>query len=133
MTEPGAERVSNVDLLEIARSGLSRKPAWASACEDLNVNLVVLTVGSDVAEHINNEVDVLIVGIDGDGIVAVDGQEVAIAAGRLVIVPKGARRAMRPSGERFAYLTCHRRCAGLWPTGTRNPQMSSGEGAQESE
>ena len=133
MTEPGAEGVGSVDLLDIARSELSRKPAWASACGDLNINLMVLSANSDVAEHINNEVDVLIVGIDGGGIVAVDGQEVTIAAGRLVIVPKGARRAMRPSGERFAYLTCHRRRIGLWPTGTRNPQMSSGEGSQESE
>ena len=33
-----------------------------------------------------------------------------------MIIPKGARRGTRVMGERFAYLTCHRRRAGLMPT-----------------
>jgi hypothetical protein len=31
-------------------------------------------------------------------------------------VPKGSRRGIRAASDRFAYLTCHGRRAGLWPT-----------------
>jgi quercetin dioxygenase-like cupin family protein len=69
-----------------------------------------------VDEHLNDELDVLLVGIAGAGVVTIDGQPHPLAAGQAVMVPKGARRSIRAYAERFAYLTCHRRRAGLWPT-----------------
>ncbi len=116
MTDPDAASVASMDLAELARSGAPRKPAWTYRGEDLNVNLVVLAPGERVAEHRNTEVDVLILGITVDGTIEVDGQRHRVAQGQIVVVPKGARRAIQAGGVRFAYLTCHRRRAGLWPT-----------------
>jgi hypothetical protein len=48
------------------------------------------------------------VGVSGAGDVRVDGWEHALGAGKLVFVPKGARRSTRSASEDFAYLTVHR-------------------------
>ena len=82
---------------------------------DLNVNLLVWGADEGVVEHVNGEVDVLLVGIAGDGLAEVDGMAHPLRAGQALIIPKGVRRAIRSTGGRFAYLTCHRRPAGLWP------------------
>jgi quercetin dioxygenase-like cupin family protein len=76
---------------------------------DPNANLVRFGTGQGVGEHVNNEVEVIVVGVSGSGIVTVDQQEHALSAGMLVFIPKGARRATVSTSEDFAYLTVHRR------------------------
>ncbi len=76
---------------------------------DLNANLVRFDAGGGVEEHVNDEVDVLFVGVAGSGTVRVEGEEHALSAGTLVFVPKGVRRSTRASPDGFAYLTVHRR------------------------
>ncbi len=104
------------DLAAIARSAAGRGPAWTLRSEDLDLNLLVFNMGEGVEEHFNHELDVLLIGIAGAGIVTIEGQPHPLAAGQAVMVPKGTRRSIRAYAERFAYLTCHRRRAGLWPT-----------------
>jgi quercetin dioxygenase-like cupin family protein len=65
--------------------------------------------GRGVGEHVNDEMDVIFVGISGAGNVKVDGREHFLDAAKLVFVPKGARRATRGTSEDFVYLTVHRR------------------------
>jgi mannose-6-phosphate isomerase-like protein (cupin superfamily) len=60
-------------------------------------------------------VDVLVVGVAGSGTVTVDGVPHVLAAGTLVIIPKGAHRAIEGTSERFVYLSCHRRRRRLAP------------------
>ena len=76
---------------------------------DLNANLVRFDAGGGVEEHVNDEVEVLFVGVAGSGTVRVDGEEHALSAGKLVFVPRGARRSTGASSDGFAYLTVHRR------------------------
>ena len=76
---------------------------------DLNANLVRFGTGQGVGEHVNNEVEVIVVGVSGSGIVTVDQKEHALSAGMLVFIPKGARRSTVSASEDFAYLTVHRR------------------------
>ena len=84
--------------------------------DDLNLNLLSFAEGEGVQEHVNREVDVLLIGVAGAGLVTVDGEPRPFREGMLLLVPKGARRSTRALSERFAYLTCHRKRAGLWPT-----------------
>lgn len=105
-----------VDLAAIAGSAAGRGPAWTLRSDDLDINLLVFGLGEGIDEHLNDELDVLLVGIAGAGVVTIDGQPHPLAAGQAVLVPKGARRSIRAYAERFAYLTCHRRRAGLLPT-----------------
>jgi quercetin dioxygenase-like cupin family protein len=76
---------------------------------DLNANLVRFGVGGGVAEHVNDEVDVLFVGVSGSGSVEVDGEEHPLSSGTIVFVPRGTRRSVRSGSEDFAYLSVHRR------------------------
>ncbi len=81
--------------------------------EDLNANLVGFSVGSGVEEHLNDEVDVLILSISGEGKVVVEGKDHALSTGALVFVPKGARRSILSTSEHFAYLSIHRKRRGV--------------------
>ena len=76
---------------------------------DLNANLVSFAAGEGVGEHVNGELDVLIVGVAGAGAVIVDGIAHELRPGAAILVPRGARRGTRAGSERFAYLTVHRR------------------------
>jgi len=99
------------DLKAVAASAAGRDGVvWSlEAGSDLNANLVRFEAGRGVGEHINDEVDVLFVGASGSGFVETDGREHALEAGKLVFVPKGARRSTQGASEDFAYLTVHGR------------------------
>lgn len=100
-----------VDLNEvIATAGDLAGAIWTlDASSDLNVNLVRFGAGRGVGGHVNDEVDVVIVGVSGSGSVDVNGEEHALGAGILVFVPKGVRRSTRSATHDFAYLTIHER------------------------
>ena len=106
-----------VDLAALARAATAPGPAWTHQSEDLNVNVIVFAAGEGVAEHVNTEVDVLLVGIAGVGAVIVDGTRQILSAGCALLIPKGANRGIQSASDPFAYLTCHCRRGGLWPRG----------------
>ena len=56
---------------------------------DLNANLVRFGAGQGVEEHVNDEVEVILLGVSGLGFVALDRDEHALSAGKLVFIPKG--------------------------------------------
>src|SRR4051812_13666436 len=83
------------DLTAIAAVTAVRGPAWTLTDRDLNANLIVLDTGGGIESHINNEVDVLIVGVGGSGTVTIDGAAYPLAAGRVLLVPRGSERGIR--------------------------------------
>jgi quercetin dioxygenase-like cupin family protein len=99
----------------LATAGEREGMIWTlEGSNDLNTNLVRFGAGRGVGEHVNDEVDVLFVGVSGSGFEEVEGEEHALDAERLVFVPKGVRRSTRGATENFAYLTVHRRRDSLW-------------------
>ncbi len=100
----------DVDLLTISTDEPGTGVVWTlEGSAQVNANLVRFDSGGGVAEHVNEEVDVLFVGVAGSGTVRVGGEEHALSAGRLVFAPRGARRSTGASSDGFAYLTVHRR------------------------
>ena len=94
----------------LAAAGDREGAVWTlEGSGDLNANLVRFDAGGGVEEHVNDEVDVLFVGISGSGTVEVDGEGQAIGPGNLVFVGKGTRRSTRAAAGGLAYLTVHRR------------------------
>jgi quercetin dioxygenase-like cupin family protein len=94
----------------VAASDAGAGVRWHLAGDgDLNANLVSFPPGEGVGEHVNDEVDVLIVGVAGTGDVTVDGHGHPVWPGVAVLVPRGMRRATRAGEARFSYLTVHRR------------------------
>ena len=97
-------------LHEVSATASGAGAIWAlGGSDELNANLVRFPAGGGVGEHVNDEVDVIVVGVAGSGVVAVNGEQRTLETGTLMLVPRGSRRSTRSTSESFAYLTVHRR------------------------
>jgi quercetin dioxygenase-like cupin family protein len=84
-------------------------PLWGTATEDLNATLLAWPAGHEVAEHVNDERDVLIVVVAGSATVMVDGAAHEMAADQAIVIEKGRSRAIRAGGDGVRYVSVHRR------------------------
>jgi quercetin dioxygenase-like cupin family protein len=117
--QPSAPRAECIDLAARQADAVAEQRAGVIGSlvgSDLNVNLVRLEPDDVLASHTNTEVDVLLVGIGGSGIVSLDDGNEPLDAGSAVYVPKMLRRSIRAGSQGVVYLTCHRRRGGLMPT-----------------
>lgn len=76
---------------------------------DLNANLVHLDAGHAIDDHVNDEVDVLVVVLAGSGTATVDGEALVLTSQVVVHLPKGSRRRIDAGADGLRYLTVHRR------------------------
>lgn len=90
-------------------------PLAGGQSEDLNFTLLRWAKGMGVDEHSNQEVDVLMVVLQGKGRLRVDGKSQPLIAGQAVLIPKGADRQINSDSEDFCYLNVHQRRRGLMP------------------
>ena len=98
----------STDAVDLAsRSG--HGPVWGLACDDLNATLLAWPAGHEVAEHTNEDLDVLLVVLGGSGTVAVDGRPQDVAEQQALLIPKGSRRSIRAGDDGIRYLSIHRR------------------------
>lgn len=100
---------------EIERS-VREGVCWSATTEEMDVNLVAWSPSHGVAAHVNDAVDVLIVGVQGRGVVEVDEGPQRLTPGRILVVSRGARRSIRAE-SRLLYLTCHRHRPGTFTAG----------------
>jgi quercetin dioxygenase-like cupin family protein len=89
-----------------------------SATPGCNVNLVALDAGSGIRSHRNDEVDVLLVTLQGDATVWVDGDALPVRAGDALTLPLGTVRSVTAGEAGVRYLTVH---AERRPLGIRTP------------
>ena len=109
MTQPDPDRLDLRHLLPLAGDGVH----WTLERDgDLAVDLVHLDPGHDVGAQVDEDVDVLLVGLDGTGEAEIDGRGHDLGPGVAIHVPKGAGRLVRAGGLGFTYLTVHRRRPG---------------------
>jgi quercetin dioxygenase-like cupin family protein len=95
---------------------------WTPESDDLHVNLVDLRPGEEIGEHTNTALDVLLTCLTGGGTLVVDGETIVMRAGSVVLIPRGARRAVIAGESGVRYTTCHRKRGGLMPTVSRREQ-----------
>jgi quercetin dioxygenase-like cupin family protein len=96
-------------MAEVVEAGGEGVVWTLGAGADLNANLVRFGAGRGVGEHVNEEVDVIFVGVEGSGFVEVEGEEHALDAGKLIFAARSSRRSTRAGWDGFAYLTLQRR------------------------
>jgi mannose-6-phosphate isomerase-like protein (cupin superfamily) len=84
-------------------------PLWGMASEDLNATLLGWPAGHLLAEHVNADLDVLLVVVEGAATVTIDGTPHELRAPAALLVPRGARRAIRAGADGTRYLSVHRR------------------------
>jgi quercetin dioxygenase-like cupin family protein len=88
-------------------------PVWGTESEDLNATILEWAAGEGPPEHVNDTRDVAVVVLAGAGELLLDGEPRPLAAGDVLVVPKGARRRFTAGPEGIRYATVHRRRAGL--------------------
>lgn len=111
-----------VDLGDEWNDALGQGVTWTlEPASQLNASLVRLEVGGEIGEHVNHEVDVLLVVVEGTGEVSVEETTWALGPATLVHIPAGARRCISAGPQPFAYLSIHRRRTGL----TIKPKLGS--------
>lgn len=113
-----------VDLAALARDHRGPVPLWTEQCADMHVNVLSFEPGASVAEHVNAELDVVLVGVSGTGVVQVDGLDYPLLPSHAMMIPKGACRAIVAGERGLSYLSCHRRRTMLWPTAQRSAERS---------
>jgi len=90
-------------------AGEGSGPLWGMASDDLNATLLAWPAGEGVAGHVNAELDVLVVVLEGSATVTIDDVAHALAAPAALLVPRDARRAIRAGAGGVRYLSVHRR------------------------
>jgi quercetin dioxygenase-like cupin family protein len=95
-------------LVDLASHGGSGT-LWGVATHDLNATLLTQEAGAATQEHVNDELDVLLVILAGSATVVVDGEALDARAGHLAIIPKGRSRRLVSGPEGVRYLSVHRR------------------------
>jgi mannose-6-phosphate isomerase-like protein (cupin superfamily) len=101
-----------VRIFDVTGAG-GRGPVWGLETDDLNATLLTWRPGEGTPEHVNEARDVLVLVVEGSGRLDVDGEQLELRVGQLVVVPKGARRQIAAGPGGIRYLTVHRRRGGL--------------------
>lgn len=92
-----------------ATIGETTGPQWGTATNDLNGTLLSWNDGQEIAAHVNNEVDVIMVVVEGTGTLFLDGVRHEIRGGMAAVIPKGVERAIIAASTPFIYLNIHRK------------------------
>jgi len=114
--EGSTPSAAQVDLLELARAASHSGPQWGHECEDLDMTLLSWENGKRIEPHINAEVDVVWVGIEGEGIATINGEQHQLRPGVALLIPKSSKRGVESTSARLSYFSIHRRRRGLMPT-----------------
>ena len=94
-------------------AGDGRGPLWGAASNDLNATLLVWPPGDGPPEHVNDERDVLVVVVAGDGVLELDGEPRPLRAPAAALIAKGARRRLVAGRGGIRYVSAHLARGGL--------------------
>lgn len=107
--------METINLLALCTDAIKDGPQWAQESDDLDVTLLSWSQGHRIEPYVNNEVDNLLVGVEGHGVITMDGKPHELRAGVALLIPKGAERGIESTSEKFCYLSVHKRRRGLMP------------------
>ncbi len=88
---------------------------------DLDANIVRVAAGEAIDEHVNDEVDVLVMVWSGVGDLTAGDESIAIEPGVVLSIPQGLSRAIYAGSRDLVYLSVHRRRG---PMGIRSNRPS---------
>ncbi|MGW4896597.1 hypothetical protein ACWEQL_30730 [Kitasatospora sp. NPDC004240] len=88
---------------------------WRLTGEDrqLDANVVRMRPDATVADHVEPDLDVLVLGLSGEGTLRCAGTAHDLRPGVLRLVPRGAARGVSAGPDGVVYLTVHRRRPGM--------------------
>ncbi|MFI7387824.1 hypothetical protein [Streptomyces sp. NPDC049813] len=83
------------------------------AARQLDANVVRVRPDTRGEVYTETDLDVLLVVVQGHGVLRRAGRDEELAPGVLVFVPRGERRAVAAGADGLVYLTAHRRRPGM--------------------
>ena len=83
--------------------------------DELNATLLAWPPGAGVAEHVNGELETVLLVLDGSVRVCVDGTELELSVHQLLVLPRGSARSLTAGPGGVRYLSLHRRRGPLLP------------------
>lgn len=89
---------------------------WQPPTDDLHMNVLVLRGGEEIAQHVNQVLDVIVTCLRGSGTITVEDERIMVETGSIVLVPQGAKRHILADENGMVYTTVHRKRGGLMPT-----------------
>ena len=104
-------KTCDIAALQFQNSG----PQWGEASDELNVTALSWENGKGVQAHVNDELDVCIIVIAGEGEATINDENCALRPGVAIVIPKGSTRSISSSSPRLTYYSIHRRRPGLMP------------------
>jgi quercetin dioxygenase-like cupin family protein len=84
--------------------------------DELNATLLAWPAGHEIASHVNDEREVMLIVLAGSAHVTVAGIAHQVAAEQLVLLPRGSERAIAAGPDGVRYLSIHLRRGPLLPT-----------------
>jgi quercetin dioxygenase-like cupin family protein len=105
-------KIGDISVLEFHGRG----PQWGVETEQLNATILLWEKGHGLEAHINQELDVVLVVLEGEGEAFVEDETIRLRAGMVLPIAKGLVRAITATSERLTYASIHRRRPGLMPT-----------------
>jgi quercetin dioxygenase-like cupin family protein len=102
--------------VDLAGAPSGTGPLWGMQSEELNATLLEWPPGGGVAEHVNGELEVMMLVLAGSARVSLDGIDHELSAGRLLLIPRGCVRSVSAGLDGVRYLSVHRRRGPLLPT-----------------
>lgn len=105
----GGNGRASVDLADIVGTGDSGAVWSLPHGGDLDGNVVWLRPGDTIGEHVNDDVDVLVVVWSGGGELTIGGRSVGLRTGVVVLIDRGSRRRFAAGADGVTYLSVHRR------------------------
>ena len=104
-----------INLFDIDDDPVSQGPLFSLESVDLDCTFLRFDHGEGVPLHINAQVDVAGVVLEGEGFLQVDGQQHVLTEGDFFYIPRGTARKLRSAGGPFTYLSFHARRPCLTP------------------
>jgi quercetin dioxygenase-like cupin family protein len=118
---PGWREQGVSDPVDLAGAPSGVGPLWGLQTDELNATLLEWPPGGGVAEHVNDELEVLLLVLAGSASVGLDGSEHRLSAGTLLLVPRGSARSISAGRDGVRYLSVHRRRGPLLPSPRSGP------------
>lgn len=77
--------------------------------DELNINLVHLNPNEELGSHINSQVEVAVLVLQGQGLVTIESQSHELKPLSLILIPKETTRIIQASETGLDYLAIHKR------------------------
>jgi quercetin dioxygenase-like cupin family protein len=104
-----------INLFDVDADPTFQGPVFSLESPDLDCNCLRFDGGEGIPLHINAQVDVAGVVLEGEGFLQVDGQQYVLTEGDFFYIPRGTARKLRSEGGPFTYLSFHARRPCLTP------------------